>query len=187
MVWKEVSLSWREKRVSAELRRIYKNFVTRVYVDTGNCNMIRDKCIMFILWWHIIYAQYSIYICIYIYIEQTCAYIYICTYTYTYAHIWYIYTVYIIDMLDVEENMSQPPFAHHRPSLQPCRKGMAFPCRAYTACNWPSRTQVISCVGWWSLDSKRRVRGLVMWDTKMVKIIDFLSFLGMVSIFTVAS
>ena len=144
MVWKEVSLSWREKRVSAELRRIYKNFVTRVYVDTGNCNMIRDKCIMFILWWHIIYAQYSN-IYMHIYIEQTCAciYIYICTYTYTYtyAHIWYIYTVYIIDMLDVEENMSQPPFAHHRPSLQPCRKGMAFPCRAYTACNWPHRTQ----------------------------------------------
>jgi hypothetical protein len=191
MVWKEVSLSWREKCVSVELRRIHKNFVTRAYVDTGNCNMIGDKYIMFILWWHIIYIHSITYIYAYIYIEQTCAciYIYMCTYTYTYtyAHIWYIYTVYIIDMLDVEENMSQPPFAHHRPSLQPCRKGMAFPCRAYTACNWPRRTQVISCVGWWSLDSKRRGMGLVMWDTKMVKIIDVLSFLGMVSIFTVAS
>ena len=65
---------------------------------------------------------YIIYIYMYIYL-----YIYICT------HMIYLYSV--IDMLDVEENTSQPPFAHHRPSVQPCRKGMAFPCRAYTACN----------------------------------------------------
>ena len=98
MVWKEVSLSWREKCVSVELRRIHKNFVTRAYVDTGNCNMIGDKYIMFILWWHIIYIHSITYIYMHIYIEQTCACIYIYVYIYLYiyicTHMIYLYSVH---------------------------------------------------------------------------------------------